>query len=590
MSWLFGIGKQTPQQPQMPDFSGGASGSGDNGDKDSKSSKSFTGYHFDSSGFEKAAKAAKELERSVHAKDALELSKMRELTQQMELQAKAKEYEAAIEQAKVEQKRIDYEERRKTLQEEAKLQQQKVQYQDQLARKRYEDQLLLQQKANEENLRRQEESVAKQEAMRKSTLEYEAELKHKNDLKRIEAEIRAQAIKERENREIYLEQLKLKAAEDRITKLDSIKTIGDIVGVGFNNFISNWDKVVATATGVTLFAAGIYGAKYGTGVLLRAVEARIGKPSLVRETSRLNFIDSLRHPIKTTKRLILSRRPEDALKGVILKPSLEEQLRDVAIATRNTKRNRGFYRNFLFHGPPGTGKSLFAKKLALHSGMDYALLSGADIAPMKKDGVLALQKLFDWAKTSRRGLLVFIDEADAFMRKRSSDTISEDLRSTINEILYFTGDKSSSYMLVFATNTPEQFDFAVSNRMNRIIKFELPTLDERERLVRLYFDDFVLKPAAEGKRRLKVEHFDYNAVCSKIAQLTEGFSGREISNLALEWQVAAYVSKEGILTEKMVMDTVYEMIEEHKQRVAWESEEEARKRDPWQKQAAITQA
>lgn len=32
---------------------------------------------------------------------------------------------------------------------------------------RYEDQLLQQQRVNEENLRRQEESVAKQEAMRK---------------------------------------------------------------------------------------------------------------------------------------------------------------------------------------------------------------------------------------------------------------------------------------------------------------------------------------------------------------------------------------------------------------------------------------
>ncbi|RWS23222.1 hypothetical protein B4U80_09648, partial [Leptotrombidium deliense] len=582
MSWIFGMNKPAQPPPAFPDFNAAAGGDGDKG----KDGKGFGGYHFDSSGFEKAAQAVKELERSPHAKQALELSKMTEQTKQVELQTKAKEFEAAMEQAKVEAKRIDHEEKRKTLQEQARIAQQKAQYEDQLARKRYEDQLALQQRVNEDNLRKQEESIAKQEAIRKATLEYEMELRQKNDLKRVEAEVKAQAIKERENREIYLEQMKLKAAEDRTTKLDSIKTMGDVVGMGFNNFISNWDKVAATATGVALFAAGIYGAKYGTGVLLRAIEARIGKPSLVRETSRINFIDSVRHPIKVAKRLIVSRRPEDALKGVILKPSLEEQLRDVAIATRNTKRNKGFYRNFLFHGPPGTGKSLFAKKLAFHSGMDYAILSGADVAPMKRDGVLALQKLFDWANTSRRGLLVFIDEADAFMRKRSSDSISEDLRSTINEILYFTGEKSSKYMLVFATNTPEQFDFAVSNRMNRIIKFDMPTLDERERLVRLYFDEFVLKPAAEGKRRLKVEQFDYNVVCSKIAKLTDGFSGREISNLALEWQVAAYVSKEGVLTEKMVMDTVYEFIAEHKQRVEWESEEEARKRIPWQNESA----
>lgn len=51
-----------------------------------------------------------------HAKEALELSKLQESTKQTEQMAKIKEYEAAIEQSKVEQKKVDYEERRKTLQ------------------------------------------------------------------------------------------------------------------------------------------------------------------------------------------------------------------------------------------------------------------------------------------------------------------------------------------------------------------------------------------------------------------------------------------------------------------------------------------
>lgn len=50
-----------------------------------------------------------------HAREALELSKMQEGTRQQEYQVKVKEYEAHIEQSKVEQKRIDHEERRKTL-------------------------------------------------------------------------------------------------------------------------------------------------------------------------------------------------------------------------------------------------------------------------------------------------------------------------------------------------------------------------------------------------------------------------------------------------------------------------------------------
>lgn len=46
-------------------------------------------------------------------------------------------------------------------------------------------------------------------------------------------------------------------------------------------------------------------------------------------------------------------------------PSLEARVRDLAIATRNTRKNRSLYRNVLMYGPPGTGKTLFAKVGAL---------------------------------------------------------------------------------------------------------------------------------------------------------------------------------------------------------------------------------
>lgn len=38
-------------------------------------------------------------------------------------------------------------------------------------------------------------------------------------------------------------------------------------------------------------------------------------------------------------------------------------------------------------------------------------------------------------------------------------------------------------------------------------------------------------------RRLKLAQFDYGKKCSEIAHLTEGMSGREISQLAVAWQV-----------------------------------------------------
>lgn len=61
--------------------------------------------------------------------------------------------------------------------------------------------------------------------------------------------------------------------------------------------------------------------------------------------------------------------------------------------------------------------------------------------------------------------------------------------------------------------------------------------------------------------------FDYSAMCSNIAQLTEGMSGREIAKLGVAWQAAAYASEDGVLTEKMVLVRVTDAVKQHQQKV-----------------------
>uniref|UniRef100_A0A1A9W459 AAA+ ATPase domain-containing protein n=1 Tax=Glossina brevipalpis TaxID=37001 RepID=A0A1A9W459_9MUSC len=572
MSWL--LGRNRPQPQQDAALAGGSDDEDKNVGKElSKAErKAMEAYRFDSSALERAAEAARTLERSRHAGEALELSKLQELTRQQEYQTKIKEYEAHVEQAKVEQKRIDHEERRKTLVEETKQQQQRAQYQDQLSRRRYEDQLNQQQRVQEENLRKQEESVARQEAMRRQTIEHEIEMKEKNRLKLLEHEMRVKAKVDRENRDINLEQIRLKAQEHRTTVLESIKTASAVIGAGFDAMLTDWDKVLTAAGGLSLLALGVYAARGATGVTSRYIESRIGKPTLVEETSRFALLDALKHPIRYIKRL--TSKPTDALQGVVLNPKLEERLRDIAIATKNTRINRGLYRNILMHGPPGTGKTMFAKKLAEHSGMDYAIMTGGDVAPMGNEAVTGIHKVFDWSQTSRRGLLLFVDEADAFLRKRSSERISEDLRAALNAFLYRTSEQNAKFMLVLASNTPEQFDYAINDRLDEMVEFTLPGPEERERLLRLYFDKYVLKPAAEGARRFKLETFDYGNTCSKMAKICEGMSGREISKLGVSWQAAVYASENGVLTEKMVIDRAQSAAAQHKQKMAWLSEHE----------------
>ena len=53
------------------------------------------------------------------------------------------------------------------MEEEAKNSRYNAEYQDKLARQRYEDQLVQQRRSQEENLAKQEQSVAKQEEMRR---------------------------------------------------------------------------------------------------------------------------------------------------------------------------------------------------------------------------------------------------------------------------------------------------------------------------------------------------------------------------------------------------------------------------------------
>ena len=53
-----------------------------------------------------------------------------------------------------------------------------------------------------------------------------------------------------------------------------------------------------------------------------------------------------------------------------------------------------------------------AKQLARYSGLDYAIMSGGDVAPLGEGAVEEIHKLFRWAEQSSKGLVLFIDEAE----------------------------------------------------------------------------------------------------------------------------------------------------------------------------------
>merc|ERR1719506_886260 len=129
------------------------------------------------------------------------------------------------------------------------------------------------------------------------------------------------------------------------------------------------------------------------------------------------------------------------------------------------------------------------------SGLEYAIMSGGDVAPLEEQAVTELHKLFKWVHRSRRGVLLFIDEADAFLTSRSNGkTMSEPLRNALTTMLYHTGTPSSQFMMVLATNRPHDLDAAVLDRIDESVEFGLPDIKAREELVKLYFKKYITVP------------------------------------------------------------------------------------------------
>jgi len=206
---------------------------------------------------------------------------------------------------------------------------------------------------------------------------------------------------------------------------------------------------------------------------------------------------------------------------------------------------------------------MFARNLAHHSGLDYAILTGGDIAPLGRDAVTELHKLFDWAKTSRKGLLLFVDEADAFLQSRETTRISEDQRNALNAFLFRTGTESDQFMMVYASNQPSQFDEAVMDRVDEMVEFGLPAEEERRRMIAMYIDKYLLNPPNRFSRKVQTEGIG-DAEIEQVVKETEGFSGRAISKLAIAWQAAAYGTDGAILDR----DTFFLTVQHHKQSMA----------------------
>ncbi|KAJ1442992.1 ATPase family AAA domain-containing protein 3A [Ochromonadaceae sp. CCMP2298] len=532
-------------------------------------------HGFDPSALERAAKAAKDLDKSKNAKDALRVINIQEATKQKEHEMERARFRAMEQELAIRRVSAEEESASRTLEKQSQHERARADYKDQLDRKRMSDQINAQRHLQEEERQKAEESLRRQEEIRRKTLEHEASLRQQTEMARVAAESEGRILQERKNHDLISEKMAAASKELRTTVLESIKLAGTTVGTGVQDFLTDKEKLTNTAITVTALALGIYAARTGTSVAGKYIEARLGKPTLVRETTKMNVLQMARHPLTTAKLAFGRTHAEEALKNIVLQPSLEQRLQRIALSTANTKKNRAPFRHLLLHGPPGTGKTMFAKGLARECGLHYAIMTGGDVAPLGSDAVTEIHKLFDWAGQTNKGVLIFVDEADAFLRKRSTEKISEAMRVALNAFLYRTGEASYKFMIVYASNQPEQFDWAINDRIDDMVEFALPTFDERLRMIAQYMETYLLNPAG-GSRSIKVEGVD-DELLRSFAERTESYSGREISKLAIAWQAAAYGTADATATRAMLENVLQESKLSKEMKLKWISPEDLKR-------------
>jgi len=512
---------------------------------------------FDASALERGAKAMKEIDASENSKDVLRLALETERTKQKEADLKGAEIERENimrkqqlmeqeynHQSRLEEERSkrDQEGRRQDAQMKQEMHKQKLE-----EKRRTNDEWL----ANQKRLFEEQQSLEKKTALeieeeKRRTMDYQANLDRETAKIRADAESDGRIRQERENVDINEKLSRTRLEEDRKTRLAIRKEELEYYASFFASLrdtVTSPEKLPYLVGGVSGMAFGIYGSRMGLNVAGRFIESRIGKPSLVRETSRMGWRDlSVSKMYKRWGKQ--TYKPEDLLKNIVLQPSLENKMSFIGRATRKTRENSAPFRHVLIHGPPGTGKTLFARSLAQNSGMHYAVVTGGDFAPLGANAVTELHKLFDWAESSNKGMILFIDEADAFLRKGRGDqhAMSENMRNALSAFLFRTGTETDKFMIVLATNIPEALDSAVLDRVDEAVEFPNPGGPERKRILQQYFRQYIKQEVLDkGKATVIKTSFDEeDEVFDRLTTQTEGFSGRQLSKFMISVQSSVY--------------------------------------------------
>ena len=187
----------------------------------------------------------------------------------------------------------------------------------------------------------------------------------------------------------------------------------------------------------------------------------------------------------------------------------------------------------LLYGPPGCGKTFFAKHFAEEVGFNFMLIKPSSL---KSRWVNATQeniaKMFQDAE-EKAPTIIFIDEMNELVPNRDSD-VHEMARSAVNEMLAQmdrTGERG--IFIIGATNYPDMIDPAIlrAGRLDKKYYIGTPDFEARKLMFELY---------------LKSRPYDFGLDYDKLAQLTENYVSADIELIVNDASRIALRSKSKI--------------------------------------------
>lgn len=307
-------------------------------------------------------------------------------------------------------------------------------------------------------------------------------------------------------------------------------------------------------------AALYYGFKHLTEYWKEKLLYAMKKPDVIVASSKKTFWQKI-------KALFGSKPlPKDMIFG----PELFERLIKIAkgakIITQQIQagKKNAKYRNVLLWGPPGTGKTMFAQELAIQSGMDWVIVTGASFA--QEGAIERMNELFKWINGRSTGTVLFIDECEAFLADRKNMDPQSQAYKALTNFLSFTGEASNKVMIVFATNKKDILDPAIWSRIKDEIEVGLPALDERKKVLALYIEQILFDGENDDDFIASAKKMFNKTIVHEMGVKTEGLANRELADIIQTIKVEMDLN-DNKLTKK-ILDTVVDRFVE-KNRKMW---------------------